>query len=80
MAKRSGDRLYRKKAGKTFYGWFFDPGTRERVTVCTRTQDRQLAKSFLSKVERDAYAAQAAGRPAPHRGAATPSRPPSTTS
>ena len=69
MAKRSGTRLYRKKSGKTFYGWFFDPGTGERVTICTRTPDRQLAKSFLLKVERDAYAAHAAGRPAPHRGA-----------
>jgi len=67
--KRGGDNLYRKKAGGTFYGWLYDPGTGERVTVCTRTRDRKLAKSFLSKVERDAYAAHAAGRPAPHRGA-----------
>jgi hypothetical protein len=65
--KRSGERLYRKKKGGTYYCWFYDPGTGERVTVCTKTRDRELARTFLNKIERDAYAAHAAGRPAPHR-------------
>jgi len=42
------------------------PESRCRVT---RTRDRDLARSFLAKVERDAFAARPAGRPAPHRAA-----------
>ncbi len=65
--KRRGDRLYRKTKDGAYYGWFYDPGTGDRITVCTKTHDRELARTFLAKVERDAYAAHAAGRPAPHR-------------
>jgi len=55
MAKRSGERLYRKSG--TFYGWYYAPGTRERVVVCTRTRDREAARAFMRKLERDAYEA-----------------------
>ncbi len=67
--RRSGDRLYRKKKDSTFYAWFYDPATGERVVFCTKTRDRDAARALLAKVERDAYAAHASGRPAPHRGA-----------
>ena len=61
MAKRSGERLYRKK--ETFYGWYYTPATQERVVVCTHTRDRESARAYLRKVERDAYEAHASGRP-----------------
>ena len=67
--KRSRERLYQKKAGGTFYGWYFDPADGRRVTVCTKTRDRELARLFLAKAERDAFEAHTTGRPAPNSGA-----------
>ena len=45
MAKPVGERLYRKKEGGTFYGWFYAPATRERIFVCTGTRDREAARA-----------------------------------
>ncbi len=64
MAKRSGDRLYRKTEAGTFYGWFFDPAKGKAVYVCTHTRDREAARSCLRKLERDAFEAHASGRAA----------------
>ena len=72
MPRRSGDRIYKKKSSPSYYGWYHDPSTSRRVTVCTRTRDRQLARTFLAKAERDAYTAHAEGRPAPHGSASGP--------
>ncbi len=63
MAKRSGERLYLKK--NTFYGWYYAPDSGKRIIVCTSTRDREAARAYLRKVERDAYGAFASGRPTP---------------
>jgi hypothetical protein len=66
MAKRTGERLYRKKKGAVFYGsyfgWFYDPVKRRRVFTNTHTRDREAARAFLRKAERDAFDAHASGR------------------
>ncbi len=50
-----GDRLYRKKDGTTWYGYFYDATGKRRV-VCTKQQDRAAARAVLRKLEREAHA------------------------
>src|SRR3990172_10096549 len=50
-----GDRLYRKKDGTTWYGYFYDAAGERRV-VCTRQQDRAAARAVLRRLERAAHA------------------------
>ncbi len=69
MAKRCGDRIYQKRKGATWYGWYYTPDTGDRVVVCTHTRDRHAAKLLLAKTERDAFEAYATGRPAANRAA-----------
>jgi hypothetical protein len=57
----SEGRWHHGKAG-TFYGWFYAPTTRERIFICTGTRDREAARTYLRKVERDAFEAHASGR------------------
>ena len=45
------DRIYRKKDGGTWYGWFYT-ADRRRVVACLRTCDRKLAVRRLREVER----------------------------
>lgn len=66
MPRTSKDRLYRKRGGKTWYGWYYDRTNRRR-RVCLKTRDREVARRRLRELERaDAGAAGAAANRAPH--------------
>lgn len=66
------DRLYRKKPGGSWYGWFYDRRDKRRI-VCTRTADREVALRILAKREKVAHgllhprseSARIPGRPTP---------------
>jgi hypothetical protein len=52
----AGDRLYRKKGGKVWYGYYYGSDGK-RVYVCTKQQDRAAARAVLRELEREAHAA-----------------------
>ena len=52
----AGDRLYKKKDGTVWYGYFYDLEGKRRV-VCTKQQDRAAARAVLREAEREANAA-----------------------
>lgn len=65
-----GDRLYQKKPGGAWYGWYYEPGGR-RIVVCTRCKDQRAARTFLRRAERAAHgtpdtASDAAGHTVTH--------------
>lgn len=49
----SNDRLYQKKPGGTFYGWYYLPDG-SRTYVCTWCRDRKAAAAALRRLEREA--------------------------
>jgi integrase len=59
------DRLYRKKPGGTWYGWYFDRAGRQ-VRICTKVRDRRTALAVLREAEAAAHAPDRPAGPAPH--------------
>ena len=48
-----GDRLYQKKPGGAWYGWFYDARGKRHV-VCTKHRDKRAAATALRRFEREA--------------------------
>src|SRR5262245_5761800 len=48
------DRLYRKKNGTVWYGYYYGPDGKA-VYVCTKLQDRNAARTVLREMEREAH-------------------------
>lgn len=64
------NRLYQKKTGGTWYGWYYDAYGKQR-SVCLKTKDKRAAQLALRRLEREAHASpgvskDAAPRPLKH--------------
>jgi integrase len=62
----SKDRLYQKKPGGSWYGWYYD-ATGKCIYFCTRCKDRRAAVAALKQREREAFSPRrASANPAAH--------------
>src|ERR1044071_10362871 len=62
-----GDRLYRKKNGTVWYGYYYGPDGKT-VSVCTKQQDRNAARTVLREMEREAHSIPSSRQPASETG------------